>query len=287
MTSPDPPRARQTRSTGRTGPTQAARSVTGTVRPAPAASARNPFGSRAVAIESSSRSLLQPWHYWWQAHYVDCLVDAGRRELGNGATPAARFNGPDRPSAGKLASRLVTGIRLRNAFTFVNSYYDDMAWLALATHRLETLAGGNPQARAPPQRQDPRRTDAAIRFRLHRRPRRRDLLEQEAGFQKHPSHGARSPLLRPHRPAGKGPAAGGLAQRRTLSTRHRGYTSTAPGSMRPGRWWWKAPSTPTTKALYSERCWNLAAKQTWPGPQSSSGRGPAPDSACPGHRRCP
>jgi predicted alpha-1,6-mannanase (GH76 family) len=84
--------------------------------------------------------LLQPWHYWWQAHYVDCLVDAGRRELGKGATPAARFNGPGHPSAGRLASRMVTGIRLRNALTFVNNYYDDMAWLALATLRLDTLA---------------------------------------------------------------------------------------------------------------------------------------------------
>jgi predicted alpha-1,6-mannanase (GH76 family) len=71
---------------------------------------------------------------------VDCLVDTGRRELGSGATPAARFNGPDQPSAGRLASRLVTGIRLRNALTFVNSYYDDMAWLALATLRLDGLA---------------------------------------------------------------------------------------------------------------------------------------------------
>ena len=83
--------------------------------------------------------LLHPWHYWWQAHYVDCLVDAGRRELGNGTT-AVRFNGPEHPSAGRLASRLLRGIRLRNAFTYVNNYYDDMAWLALATHRLDQLA---------------------------------------------------------------------------------------------------------------------------------------------------
>ena len=85
--------------------------------------------------------LAGPWHYWWQAHYVDCLVDTGRRELGSGAIPASRFNGPDHPSAGRLASRLVTGIRLRNALTFVNNYYDDMAWLALATLRLDRLAG--------------------------------------------------------------------------------------------------------------------------------------------------
>ena len=85
-------------------------------------------------------TLLQPWHYWWQAHYVDCLVDAGRREAGTGGIPASPFDSAGNASAGRLASRLVTGIWLRNAFTFVNNYYDDMAWLALAVHRLDALA---------------------------------------------------------------------------------------------------------------------------------------------------
>ncbi|NUP58327.1 MAG: glycosyl hydrolase [Pseudarthrobacter sp.] len=100
-------------------------------------------GTHLGAVQWRGRraaGLLAPWHYWWQAHYVDCLVDTGRRELGNGATPPARFNGPHHPSAGHLASRLVTGIRLRNALTYVNNYYDDMAWLALATLRLDRLA---------------------------------------------------------------------------------------------------------------------------------------------------
>jgi predicted alpha-1,6-mannanase (GH76 family) len=83
-------------------------------------------------------SLFRPWHYWWQAHYVDCLVDAGNRKC-TGASPAARFDA-GRPLAVRLASRLVTGIRLHNFLTFVNSYYDDMAWLALSTLRLEKLA---------------------------------------------------------------------------------------------------------------------------------------------------
>lgn len=91
----------------------------------------------AIARPSTRFSnLFRPWHYWWQAHYVDCLVDAGGRELASGA----RFDGAARPSAGRLASRLVTTIRLRNFLRFVNSYYDDMAWLALATLRLEELA---------------------------------------------------------------------------------------------------------------------------------------------------
>ncbi|MDQ0729550.1 glycoside hydrolase family 76 protein [Arthrobacter sp. B1I2] len=119
-----------------------------------------PSGRWPAALRRARQAagLVLPWHYWWQAHYVDCLVDTGRRELGSGATPAARFNGPDRRSAGRLASRLVTGIRLRNTLTFVNSYYDDMAWLALATLRLDRLAE---ETRRPG-----RRRNAAVRASL-------------------------------------------------------------------------------------------------------------------------
>jgi predicted alpha-1,6-mannanase (GH76 family) len=89
-----------------------------------------PAGTWQAALQrlGSLAGLQFPWHYWWQAHYVDCLVDAGRRAPGS-------------PLAGSLASRLLTGMWMRNAFTFVNNYYDDMAWLALATLRLDALAG--------------------------------------------------------------------------------------------------------------------------------------------------
>ncbi|WP_426975939.1 glycoside hydrolase family 76 protein [Pseudarthrobacter sp. O4] len=100
-------------------------------------------GTHIAAIVRPSgrlKNLARPWHYWWQAHYVDALVDTGRRELGSAGHPGTRFDGENRPSAGQLASELVTGIRLRNFLTFVNNYYDDMAWLALATLRLEGLA---------------------------------------------------------------------------------------------------------------------------------------------------
>ncbi|WP_307433452.1 glycoside hydrolase family 76 protein [Pseudarthrobacter defluvii] len=122
--------------------------------------ARPPLSRLLAALRRArpAASLALPWHYWWQAHYVDCLVDTGRRELGGGATPAARFDGPDRPSAGHLASRLVTGIRIRNALTFVNNYYDDMAWLALAALRLDRLAE---ETRRPG-----RRRNAAVRASL-------------------------------------------------------------------------------------------------------------------------
>lgn len=100
-------------------------------------------GTHIAATQRPSgriENLRRPWHYWWQAHYLDCLVDTGFRELGKAGGPPGKFDGDARSGAGRLASRLVTGIRLRNFLTYVNHYYDDMAWLALSTLRLERLA---------------------------------------------------------------------------------------------------------------------------------------------------
>jgi predicted alpha-1,6-mannanase (GH76 family) len=55
--------------------------------------------------------LRDPWHYWWQAHALDCAVLFDDREL---------------------ADALVAGITRRNGGSLANAYYDDMAWLALA-----------------------------------------------------------------------------------------------------------------------------------------------------------
>lgn len=107
-------------------------------------------------------NLRRPWHYWWQAHYLDCLVDAGLRELGRAGRQPEKFDGGTRPSAGQLASRLVTGIRLRNFLTFVNHYYDDMAWLALSTLRLERLAEAG--RRPSPRRQERIRKSLTLQF---------------------------------------------------------------------------------------------------------------------------
>ena len=88
-------------------------------------------GTALAAVESPRRrSLLPgPWHYWWQAHYVDALVDAALR----GA-----------PDALGQAHRLVRSIRLRNGLRATNWYFDDMAWLALAVGRLDTLVPVRP-----------------------------------------------------------------------------------------------------------------------------------------------
>ncbi|GLZ37544.1 glycoside hydrolase family 76 protein [Actinokineospora sp. NBRC 105648] len=61
------------------------------------------------------------WNYWWQAHLLDCLVDAQLRSAN--------------PARGRVIQALVRGIRVRNFGVWTNDYYDDIAWLGLALLR--------------------------------------------------------------------------------------------------------------------------------------------------------
>ncbi|MBA2474280.1 MAG: glycoside hydrolase [Pseudonocardiales bacterium] len=67
------------------------------------------------------------WHYWWQAHLLDCTVDAYHR-----APTQWRRD---------TTAALVRGVRVRNVTGWVNDYYDDIAWMGLALQRGATLAG--------------------------------------------------------------------------------------------------------------------------------------------------
>ncbi|WP_294568957.1 glycoside hydrolase family 76 protein [uncultured Arthrobacter sp.] len=82
------------------------------------------------------------WHYWWQAHYLDALLDGHLR---------LRTRDPAGADAAlRRAVRLARGIRLRNGVRWTNSYFDDMAWLALALQRLDGClidAGRRPRHR--------------------------------------------------------------------------------------------------------------------------------------------
>ena len=73
------------------------------------------------------------WHYWWQAHYLDAVLDAGYLALARGDRSEAR-------AELQRARALLRGILLRNFGVFRNDYYDDMAWLALAAGRLNELS---------------------------------------------------------------------------------------------------------------------------------------------------
>ena len=67
-----------------------------------------------------------PWHYWWQAHLLDCLVDAQLRA--------------PRPARADTIAALARTVRLRNLGSWTNDYYDDVAWFGLAVQRAGTLA---------------------------------------------------------------------------------------------------------------------------------------------------
>ncbi|MCV7409825.1 fructose-bisphosphate aldolase [Mycobacterium florentinum] len=71
--------------------------------------------------------LFGTWHYWWQAHLLDCLVDAQQRD--------------PQPHRYTEINRQVRSHRLRNNFRWTNSYYDDMAWLAIALERAARIVG--------------------------------------------------------------------------------------------------------------------------------------------------
>lgn len=63
------------------------------------------------------------WHYWWQAHLLDCAVDAADREL----TTKRR----------RRLTKITRAHRTRNVTGWTNNYYDDMAWLGLALERAQ------------------------------------------------------------------------------------------------------------------------------------------------------
>ena len=67
------------------------------------------------------------WHYWWQAHLLDNLVDAQVRD--------------PKPERLTRITRQIRGHRIRNTGRWTNDYYDDMAWLALSLERASRLCG--------------------------------------------------------------------------------------------------------------------------------------------------
>lgn len=73
----------------------------------------------------------KPFHYWWQAHLLDCLVDAEVRA-------------PDEARR-RLIRAFPRAMWVRNGFRWTNDYYDDIAWFGLALERAGRLGLGNPR----------------------------------------------------------------------------------------------------------------------------------------------
>ena len=88
-------------------------------------------GSRIRPLRQRTSS--SPWHYWWQAHFLDAVVDAAYLALAQGNRTEAHVEL-------QRAQALLRGIWIRNFGRFRNDFFDDMAWLALAASRLNALS---------------------------------------------------------------------------------------------------------------------------------------------------
>ena len=108
---------------------------------------RAPSGRR----DPSFGGLRGPWHYWWQAHHLDAVVDAGLRRLRSGDLAGAS-------ATAARADRVLATVRLRNRARWTNDFYDDMAWLALAAGRLGRLHRGLERRRGHRRLRSARRT---------------------------------------------------------------------------------------------------------------------------------
>lgn len=94
---------------------------------------RTLIGAVQVPDARSRGEQYKHWHYWWQAHFLECMVDAGERELQAGNRALA--------ADWRLRARaLLRGINIRNLGSYVNDYYDDMAWLTLSAGRLNAFS---------------------------------------------------------------------------------------------------------------------------------------------------
>jgi len=91
------------------------------------------IGSVQVPDPRPLSQRLNTWHYWWQAHLLECIIDAGQRHLREGRITEAQ-------EQLHRARSLLRGINVRNLGRYANDYFDDMAWLTLAVGRMNSFS---------------------------------------------------------------------------------------------------------------------------------------------------
>lgn len=91
------------------------------------------FGAAQAPENRTLSTRFTQWHYWWQAHFLDCAIDASLRAH-------RHLDSAKATEWFETAQKILRGIHTRNFNVWTNSYYDDMAWLALAAGRLNALS---------------------------------------------------------------------------------------------------------------------------------------------------
>jgi predicted alpha-1,6-mannanase (GH76 family) len=89
----------------------------------------NYFWSASEKVYLASNTSSGWGNYWPNAHALDVLIDAYER------TPSATLK--------SRMDDLMTGVRAKNGNTWLNYYYDDMEWMALAALRAYQATGDN------------------------------------------------------------------------------------------------------------------------------------------------
>lgn len=82
--------------------------------------------ARTAHPPESTHRTFATFHYWWQAHVLETLVDAQLRD--------------PRPGRRRVIGRWAGAMALRNR-GWLNPYYDDIAWLGLALDRADRDLG--------------------------------------------------------------------------------------------------------------------------------------------------
>ena len=89
------------------------------------AASANDFYNADGPYYQQSNSGESTFHYWWNAHAVDALIDRYLRTR----------------EGAESIKELMRGMRVRNNGTYINEFYDDMEWLAIATLRAYEATG--------------------------------------------------------------------------------------------------------------------------------------------------
>ena len=100
------------------------------------------IGSVQVPDPRPLSQRLNAWHYWWQAHLLDCVIDAGQRHLREGDITAAQAAGA------ALCEQVAKGFSPVGGMSWRKSKRDIVNAAATAPTALAYVRAGDPKTAA-------------------------------------------------------------------------------------------------------------------------------------------